>query len=169
LLYINHPLTAIEETMPTEAFNLNSIVKTLGDELNVDVCSLYTFKADTNQLTLAATHGLSQSVIGATMSIKQGLTGAVARTRHSLSVKNPSTHPDYFHIQGSGEEKYQSYLGIPLIKNEVLFGVLVAQTVRPKMFFMSEIQTIYAAGYRLIDIIADAEGMPLPQVKYAAV
>lgn len=155
--------------MPSESFYLNSIVKTLGDELNVDVCSLYTYNAETNQLTLSATHGLSQSVIGAIMSIRQGLTGAVARTRHSLSVKNPSTHPDYFHIQGSGEEKYQSYLGIPLIKNDILFGVLVVQTVRPKMFFMSEIQSIYVAGYRVIDIIAEAEGMPIPQKKYATV
>lgn len=155
--------------MSPESFYLNSIVKNLGEELNVDVCSLYTFKIDTNQLKLTATYGLSQTVIGATMSIKQGLTGVVARTRRSLSVKNPDTHPDYFHIQGSGEEKYQSYLGIPLIKNEILFGVLVVQTVRPKLFFMSEIQSIYVAGNRVIDIIADVEGMPLPQIKCAVV
>jgi phosphotransferase system enzyme I (PtsP) len=142
--------------MPSESFYLGSIVKNLGDELKVDVCSLYTLNPAGNQLKLVATNGLSQSVLGASMSVKQGLTGAVARTRRSLSVKNPSTHPDYYHIQGSGEEKYQSYLGIPLIKNEILFGVLVVQTVRPKMFFVSEIKMLHAAGYRVIDSIAQA-------------
>lgn len=141
--------------MPRESYYLSTIVKTLGDELNVDVCSLYTLCPGGEQLILIATRGLNQSVVGARMSVKQGLTGIVARTRRSLSVKNPDTHPDYFHIKDSNEERYQSYLGIPLIKDKVLFGVLVVQTVRPKLFFMNEIEILYAAGSRVIDVIAD--------------
>ncbi len=141
--------------MPSESQYLNTIVKNLGEELKVDVCSLYTINPAGSQLKLVATKGLNQSVIGATMSIMQGLTGVVARSRRSLSVKNPSTHPAYFHVQGSGEEKYQSYLGIPLIRDEVLFGVLVVQTIRAKMFFMSEIKMLHAAGYRVIDMFTE--------------
>jgi phosphotransferase system enzyme I (PtsP) len=141
--------------MRSESYHLNTIVKALGDELAVDVCSLYTLNPDGDQLELVATRGLSQSVIGARMSIKQGLTGVVARTRRTLSVKNPSTHPDYFHIHGSGEEKYQSYLGIPLIKDKRLFGVLVVQTVQSKLFFMNEVSMLHKAGYRVLDVIAE--------------
>ena len=146
-------LNNYRKIMLPESHHLCSIVKILGNELNVDVCSLYTLKPSSNQLQLVATYGLSQSAIGARMSVKQGLTGAVARTRRSLSVKNPCTHPDYFHIPNSGEEKYQSYLGIPLIKDEVLFGVLVVQTVRAKLFFMTEIKVLYAAATRVIEVI----------------
>jgi phosphotransferase system enzyme I (PtsP) len=141
--------------MRSESYYLNTIVKTLGDELDVDVCSLYTLNPNGDQLKLVATNGLSQSVIGARMSTKQGLTGVVARTRRSLSVKNPETHPNYYHIQGSGEEKYQSYLGIPLIKDMRMFGVLVVQTIRPKLFFMKEIKMLHEAGYRVLDVIAE--------------
>jgi L-methionine (R)-S-oxide reductase len=141
--------------MRSESYYLSNIVKTLGDELNVDVCSLYTLNPAGDQLILVATRGLSQSAVGARMSINQGLTGMVARTRRYLSVKNPDTHPDYFHIKGSNEERYQSYLGIPLIKNRILFGVLVVQTVRAKMFFMNEIEMLNAAGSRVIDVIAE--------------
>ncbi len=141
--------------MRSESYYLNSIVKALGDELGVDVCSLYTLNPSGDQLELVGTNGLSQSVIGARMSIKQGLTGVVARTRRSLSVKNPSAHPSYFHIQGSGEEKYQSYLGIPLIKEMRLFGVLVVQTIRPKLFFMKEVKMLHEAGYRVLDVITE--------------
>lgn len=147
--------TSIGKKMQPESYYLSTIVKTLGDELNVDVCSLYTMNPSGDQLKLVATSGLSQSVIGARMSIKQGLTGVVARTRRSLSVKNPETHPEFFHIQGSGEEKYQSYLGIPLIKDNILFGVLVVQTVRAKLFFMSEIKVLYEAGSRVIEVITE--------------
>lgn len=141
--------------MHSESSYLNTIVKTLGDELDVDVCSLYTFQADVDQIELVASSGLNQSVIGTRMTTKQGLTGVVARTRRSLSVKNPSTHPNYHHVQGSGEEKYQSYLGIPLIKDMRLFGVLVVQTIRPKLFFMNEIKKLHAAGHRVLDVITE--------------
>jgi phosphotransferase system enzyme I (PtsP) len=141
--------------MRSESYYLNTIVKSLGKELDVDVCSLYTLNPRGDQLELVATNGLSQSVIGARMSTQQGLTGVVARTRRSLSVKNPATHPSYFHIQGSGEEKYQSYLGIPLIKDMRLFGVLVVQTIRQKLFFINEIKMLHDAGYRVLDVITE--------------
>jgi L-methionine (R)-S-oxide reductase len=141
--------------MRSQSYHLGNIVNSLGDDLGVDVCSLYSLNPAGDQLVLVATRGLNQSAVGARMSIKQGLTGVVARTRRSLSVKNPDTHPDYFHIKGSNEEKFQSYLGIPLIKDRILFGVLVVQTVRAKMFFVSEIEMLYAAGSRVIDLMTE--------------
>jgi L-methionine (R)-S-oxide reductase len=141
--------------MPSESQYLNTIVKDLGEELKVDVCSLYTINPAGSQLKLVATKGLNQSVIGATRPVMRGRSGAVPTTRRALSVKKPSPHPTYHHVQGSGEEKYQSYLGIPLIRDEVLFGVLVVQTIRAKMFFMSEIKMLHAAGYRVIDMFTE--------------
>jgi phosphotransferase system enzyme I (PtsP) len=131
---------------------LTDIVASLSKELSVDVCSLYIATND-NHLELIATYGLSRQALGARMSFEQGLTGRVARTQHSLSVKNPEMHPDYFYVSSSGEEKYHSYLGIPLLREEQLFGVLVVQTLRSKMFFMNEIQSLYEAGKRLMDIL----------------
>ena len=58
--------------MRSESYYLSNIVKTLGDELNVDVCSLYTLNPAGDQLKLVATKGLSQSAVGARMSINQG-------------------------------------------------------------------------------------------------
>lgn len=151
--------------MPTST-NLAAIVDGLSLELGVDVCSLY-IATPGNHLQLAATCGLSQSVIGTRMSFSQGLTGRVARSQHSLSVKNPDTHPDYYHISSSGEEKYQSYLGIPLLRDHHLLGVLVVQTVRPKMFFMSEIKSLYEAGRRVMDILGEETVQPVP-ARYAS-
>lgn len=152
---------------PLYSANLAHIVTRLSEELQVDVCSLY-IAMDDNQLELAATHGLSQSAIGIHMSFSQGLTGKVARTRHSLSVKKPSEHPDYYHINASGEEKYQSYLGIPLLRNDLLMGVLVVQTVRPKMFFMSEISALYDAGRRMMDQLGSAQAGESSRANYQA-
>lgn len=43
-----------------------------------------------------------------------------------------------------------------------MFGVLVVQTVRPKLFLMKEIKTLLEAGYRVLDVIAEtAQCCPL--------
>lgn len=141
--------------MRTESYYLSNIVNRLREELGVDVCSLYLTNPGGDHLMLAATSGLNQSAVGARMSIRQGLTGLVARTRRSLSVKNPETHPDYYHVKDSGEEKYHSYLGIPLLQENNLHGVLVVQTVRAKLFFMNEIKMLHEAGRRVIDVMLE--------------
>lgn len=139
---------------------LQVIVDQLRQELAVDVCSLYIAQKD-DHLLLSASSGLDQKALGARLHITQGLTGKVARSRRSLSVKNPDSHPDYHHVAASGEEKYRSYLGIPLVRRQTLYGVLVVQTIKPKMFFMGEIQTLFAAGRRLMEQL-EQDGYLLP-------
>ncbi len=142
--------------------NRSALLVTLAQlkhELNVDVCSLYLINSEKTQLLLAATDGLNQNVIGSRLSINQGLTGVVARTLKPLPVNKPYLHPDYFHVQGSNEEQFETYLGIPLVHERLLFGVLVVQTRRTKLFFLSDIQRTYAAAQQVMDniILSPAE------------
>ena len=128
----------------------DAVIEELRQQLAVDVCSVYV--AERNDfLVLAASRGLNLEALGAKLHISQGLTGKVASTRKSLSVKNPHSHPDYFHIASSGEEQYKSYLGIPLVRRQMLYGVLVVQTLKPKLFMMGEIQILFAAGRQLME------------------
>lgn len=145
--------------------NRSALLVTLAQlkhELDVDVCTLYLINADKTQLVLAATDGLNQQAIGTKLSIKQGLTGLVARTMKPLPVNKPYLHPDYFHVKGSNEEQYATYLGIPLVHQRDLIGVLVVQTRRTKLFFLSDIQRTYAAGQQVIEHITHEE----PQYGY---
>jgi len=135
-----------------QKLSYQEIVSDVALLLHVDVCSFYKMIND-QHLELIASKGLSEAAIGAKLNINQGLTGRVARTKHSVSIKNPTAHPDYYHIQLSGEERYQSFLGIPLNKNGQIFGVLVVQTIRPKLFYLSEIQALYEAGRKMIEIM----------------
>lgn len=136
--------------------NRSALLVTLAQlkhELNVDVCSLYLINSDKSQLVLAATDGLNQSVIGSKLSIKQGLTGLVARTSKPLPVNKPYLHPEYFHVKGSDEEQFETYLGIPLVHEKQVIGVLVVQTRRTKLFFLSDIQRTYAAAQQVVEHI----------------
>jgi len=144
--------------MPVNPSVLKSIVSQLKEELSVDVCSMYLFNVDTNNLYLAATDGLNQRVLGSVLSLNQGLTGNVARNKKPLMVTNPSQHPDYFHLNGSDEEEYASYLGIPLVHDDQLLGVLTVQTVASKLFLLPDIQRVYSSRRSVIDLLKRIEG-----------
>ena len=128
----------------------------LQQTLDVDVCSLYEADNARQLLSLKASSGLAASSVGDKLRFSQGLTGRVARQRKPLAAKNPHQHADYYYLAGSGEEQFQSYLGIPLLHGDQLFGVLVIQTKQSKMFFHSEISRLYQVGRELMeDILAD--------------
>ena len=135
-----------------------TMIESLQTRLAVEVCSLYLAEPAKQRLQLAASAGLNRSAIGAYLSYQQGLTGLCAREKKPIAVKMPAQHPDYFHIEGSGEERFQSFIGIPLVQNQGLFGVLVVQTERKKMFFHSEIKTLYQAGREVMQALQQAPG-----------
>jgi len=55
-----------------------------------------------------------------------------------VAVDQVSRHPRYKFFGESGEEKFQSFLGVPLIDRGVLQGVLVVQTVDARIFDQEE-------------------------------
>lgn len=100
-------------------------------KFNTDVCSIYLFDTGKNNLVLKATVGLSkESVDKISMSIHEGLTGLVLEKTRPVFVVDPSSHPRYKFFQGSGEEVYRTFLGVPLVYHKDILGVLVVQTLR---------------------------------------
>ncbi|MFN3714122.1 MAG: GAF domain-containing protein [Alcanivoracaceae bacterium] len=126
------------------------------DTLAVDVCSLYRADPALETVTMLASCGLEKA-IGSCFSYQQGLTGKVARTRRPVAARDIQTHAEYFHIDDSGEERYTSYLGIPLERRGELVGVLVVQTINSKTFFHKDIRELYSAAQDLMNTLTHAE------------
>ena len=122
------------------AETLYEIAKLIADRFYVDVCSIYIFDGERNCLSLAATFGLSEGSVGKIyMSLNEGLTGLVIEEMKPVFVKNPARHPRYKYFEGSGEEKYHSFLGLPLVYHGETLGVLVIQTVEETAISDSDI------------------------------
>ena len=139
---------------------MNDRVDAVRRKLDVDVCSLYLARPDQQTLEIVATSGLNQSVIGKQLGYAQGLTGKVARTRQPVVARVIQDHADYFHVEGSGEERFKSYLGIPLEHGDQLRGVLVVQTERTKTFFRRDIQEVHSAGRDVLDGLTELASTP---------
>lgn len=122
--------------------------------LNVDVCTLYLACARERELELHVTSGLNQKVVGTRLPFDQGLTGKVASRESPIAARDIQSHRDHYHVEGSGEERFKSYLGIPLLQRETFLGVLVVQTEDTKTFFQRDIRELYEAARDLMDHLA---------------
>src|SRR5450755_1813841 len=117
------------------AETLMNVVALIARRFNTDVCSAYLLEPDRANLVLAATLGLRPQCIGTLrMSLHEGLAGLVAEQVRPVAVDQVKNHPRFKYFKEAGEDAFQSFLGVPLIDRGVLQGVLVVQTVAPRVF-----------------------------------
>src|ERR1700734_886875 len=135
---------AAEEGQPAET--LMNVVALIARRFNTDVCSAYLLEPDRANLVLAATLGLRKECVGTLrLALHEGLAGLVAEQVHPVAGEKVSQHPRYKFFLESGEEQYQSFLGVPLIDRGVLQGVLVVQTIDSRVFLADEIRMLMDA------------------------
>ena len=146
---------AQEAGKPAET--LNNVVALIAKRFHTDVCSAYLLEPDRSSLVLAATLGLRQQCVGTLrMSLNEGLAGLVAEEVRPVAVEHAQTHPRFKYFPEAGEEKYQSFLGVPLIDRGVLQGVLVVQTIEARAFSEEEIRMLADAAAEVAPVVSEA-------------
>src|SRR3984885_3015933 len=146
---------AAAEGEPAET--LMNVVALIARRFESDVCSAYLLEPDRANLVLAATVGLRRECIGnLRMAIHEGLAGLVAEQVRPVAVEQAQTHPRFKYFREAGEDDYQSFLGVPLIDRGVLQGVLVVQTLEPRVFRDAEIQMLTEAAAQVAPVVSEA-------------
>lgn len=108
--------------------------------LQIDVCSLYLLEK--GHLVLRATIGLDPESVGTVrMSPREGLTGLAIETLTTICVRDAAKHPRFKYFPETGEERYGSYLGAPILFENAPVGVVVIQT-RAGLDFTEEEVTV---------------------------
>ena len=114
---------------------LSHLVRIVAEELQWDVCSIYILEPETNELVLAATHGLTQDSVGKIrLPISEGLVGYSLREEKPIFLENAAQDPRFKYFKESGEEKYHSLGAVPLSREGKVSGVLAVQTRQPYKF-----------------------------------
>src|SRR5215467_13421577 len=149
---------AAESGKPAET--LNNVVALIARRFGTDVCSAYLLEPDRANLVLAATLGLRSDCVGKLrMSISEGLAGLVAEQVRPVAVEQVRTHPRFKYFKESGEDAYQSFLGVPLIDRGVLQGVLVVQTLAARVYPEHEIRMLTAAATQVASVVSEARAV----------
>jgi starch phosphorylase len=158
----NHVLTleeisALVKEGGKPAETLMNVVALIAKRFQTDVCSAYLLEPDRANLVLAATLGLRQQCIGTLrLSLQEGLVGLVAEQVLPVAVERVATHPRFKYFKESGEDAYQSFLGVPLIDRGVLQGVLVVQTIEARAFREDEVRMLTEAAAQVAPIVSEA-------------
>ncbi len=150
-------ITSLTEEGGKPADTLLNVVALIATRFRTDVCSAYLLEPDRSNLVLAATLGLHPQAIGTLrMPLNEGLTGLVAERVLPVAVEDVRTHPRFKYFKESGEEEYNSFLGVPLIDRGVLQGVLVVQTREPRSFRENEIRMLVEAATQVAPVVSEA-------------
>jgi phosphotransferase system enzyme I (PtsP) len=111
-------LRQLRETMAeplASQARLDKIVDLIAENMRADVCSFYVLRDD-SALELFATHGLkAESVHLTTLRLGEGLVGLIAAEAEPLSLDDAPAHPSFAYKQETGEENYNSFLGVPVL------------------------------------------------------
>src|ERR1019366_2583005 len=90
------------------------------------------------------------------MALHEGLAGLVAERVQPVVVEQVKNHPRFKYFSESGEEAYQSFLGVPLMESGVLQGVLVVKMRESRAFQDGDIKMLAEAAAQLAPVISEA-------------
>lgn len=121
------------------------IIRETTSAIETDVCSLYLLDPAARDLSLIATNGLNERMIGrVVMKVGEGVTGWVAETRQPTRVLDVALEPHWQWIPGLDEERFTSMLSVPIESGPRLVGVLNVQSVARREFTQDDIDFLRA-------------------------
>jgi phosphotransferase system enzyme I (PtsP) len=136
-------VTAISADTEDLSDRLQRFVELIARVTDTDVCSIYVLDERTQVLTLAASAGLERASIGrVTMRVGEGLTGMTIEKREPVMVVDAFSHPRFKYFPETGEDRYHSFAGVPIVDGGKPLGVLVVQTLRRRKFTAREMELL---------------------------
>ncbi len=136
---------------------LDKITQLIAANVVAEVCSIYVMRPG-RVLELFATKGLKKEAVHKTrLSLDEGLVGTIAATSQMLNLSDAQNHPSFKFMPETGEEVFQSFLGVPVLKNGSPIGVLVVQNETRRQYSSEEEEAVQTTAMVLAEIISSGE------------
>jgi phosphotransferase system enzyme I (PtsP) len=138
---------------------LDIIVSRVQKAMTTEVCSVYLLDPATNRYILMATEGLYQEAVGqVSLGYSEGLIGLVGSREEPINLEDAPSHPRYRYFPETGEERFRSFLGVPIIHHRRVLGVLVVQQRESsRCFDEGEEAFLVTVSAQLAGVIAHSE------------
>src|SRR5213596_733632 len=134
---------------------LDQVVDLIADKMESDVCSIYLLRD--NVVELFATHGLKKEAVHVTrLRVGEGLVGTIAAEGRVLNLAEAAEHPAFAYRPETGEERFHSFAGVPIVRLESPIGVLAVQHADPRRYEDVEIEAMQTVAMVLSEMIAGA-------------
>jgi phosphotransferase system enzyme I (PtsP) len=121
---------------------LDRIVRLIAANMVAEVCSIYVRHPE-GSFELFATEGLRPEAVHNThMKSGEGLVGLVARNGEHVNLPDAQSHPAFSYRPETGEEIYQSFLGVPIVRSGRTIGVLTVQNAIARAYSEDEVEVL---------------------------
>jgi phosphotransferase system, enzyme I, PtsP len=141
----------------TAQARLDRIVVLIASNMVAEVCSLYVVRAD-GEMELFATEGLNREAVHlTTMRPGEGLVGLIVSSAEPLALSDAQHHPAFSYRPETGEEIFQSFLGVPVLRGGATIGVLVVQNRARRAYSEEELEALQTTAMLLAEMIASGE------------
>ena len=148
------------DAAPTLHGALETMVEQVSDTMHVDVCSVYLLDEVNQRYVLMASKGLNPDVIGeAYLSKGEGLVGLVGQREEIINLAEASTHPRFHYLEGTNEEQYHAFLGVPIMYRRKVMGVMVVQQRQSQEFTEAAESFLVTLCAQISGVIAHAHAV----------
>ena len=136
---------------------LDQIVSVIAANMVAEVCSIYIVRAG-DILELFSSEGLNPSAVHKTnLRVGEGLVGEIAARGVPLNLSDAQSHPNYAYRPETGEEIYHSLMGVPVVRNGRVLGVLVVQNVTQRHYTDEEVEALQTVAMVVAEFIGSGE------------
>ena len=136
---------------------LQRAVEMVAGYLDADVCSIYLYDEPTEELYLAATKGLNPQAVGRVrMKVGEGIVGHCFNRLKPVCEGKGHLSPHFKYFEEAHEDRFKSFMVVPIHRGPVKIGAIVVQHERPDVFEEAEILALRAASSQLATSIENA-------------
>jgi len=138
---------------------LSIIVNRVQEAMKTEGCSIYLLDPDKHRYILMATKGLNPDAVGkVSLGYSEGLVGLVGVREEPINLEYAQRHERYRYFPETGEERFESFLGVPIIHHKKVLGVLVVQQeTNARKFDEGEEAFLVTVSAQLASVIAHSE------------
>ena len=138
----------------TAQVKLDKIVMIIAANMVAEVCSIYVMRPG-DVLELYASEGLkAEAVHKSKLKSGEGLVGLIAEQAIGLNLSDAQHHPAFKYLPETGEEIYQSFLGVPVMRGGSVIAVLVVQNRTKRNYSEEEEEALQTTAMVLAEVIA---------------
>jgi phosphotransferase system enzyme I (PtsP) len=155
------PLRRIIEEMESAeslAEALDILVQRTRQALETQSCSVFAVDIINHDYVLMATDGMhDKSLAGLRFKPHQGLIAIIGDQEKPLNLEDAPSHASYFRLPGKAEREFHAFLGVPIIYNRRLLGVLTVESKETRRFEEDEEAYLVTLGTQIAPFMARAE------------
>lgn len=140
--------------------SLDIMVNQVAEAMHVDVCSIYLLDERNQRYLLMASKGLNPEAVGhVSLHTSEGLVGLVGQREEIVNLDNAPKHERFMYLPETGEEIYNSFLGVPVMYRRKVMGVLVVQNKESQDFSEAAESFLVTLCAQLSGVIAHAHAV----------